>query len=189
VARPRITAALWVAAAIIFTVWSVSASAQQIFAPGKVDSRHEKRIHKCSGCHDALQGVPDLKCIKCHRNIIAERKRRLTGHAKTSAACTACHKIHGNTLTANLLSPNADTRIFDHDGTRPCVECHLGPTNHFGPACADCHTVGTWKGAKLNHPPMRRHSPDEFPCAACHPNGYTSSRCWGCHNGQGERGY
>lgn len=170
---------------MIFAGWSMTASAQQIFAPGQVDEKHGEHAKKCSDCHDAFNGLPDIKCLKCHKKISNERKIAQTIHGRTEAPCASCHEVHGR------KDSRPESALSIHDGSEACAKCHAEPADHyFGSNCGDCHTTDTWQGTTFNHPRVRGHSPASMACSLCHPNGYSSSSCsgQGCHRQAGGYG-
>ncbi len=103
----------------------------------------------CAACHadnfhkGTLGKSPD--CARCHREDGWSRWRfdhdrqtsfRLDG-AHASLACKACHSkpVQNPAISAS------------------CISCHRGDDKHkgaFGPKCGDCHTTGTFKGAKVD---------------------------------------
>jgi len=199
----RLAAGLWLAAAFAFAVWSVSASAQQVFVPGRIDSQHVGHTKMCSDCHEALKGLPDAKCIKCHKKIAREQKAGITIHAKTDAACPACHELHGRSLGDNLLSPagkfHAAEGFFvgEHAGAAcrachkqkelkkisvACESCHLRETRahegNISADCSNCHKPGRfWRRLKVVHE-------TGADCAGCHraPENHYWPDCAQCHN-------
>jgi nitrate/TMAO reductase-like tetraheme cytochrome c subunit len=121
---------------------------------------HKKVI--CQQCHDQA----NMKCSACHQ---APHEPR--------GECSGCH------------APGAKfVWLHGAQGT-DCSQCHTPPANHFGANCAACHSPGTpFKDTVFNHPnPVGRHNYRDFPCAKCHPTGYTTSSCT-CHGGQAPNG-
>lgn len=110
----------------------------------------------CQGCHDQAK----MRCSLCHA---APHEAR--------GECSDCHQ--------------PGTRFkFAHPAGTDCVRCHKPPANHFGPSCASCHTPGVpFASATFRHPATGEHSFRSFPCAKCHPDGYTKAYC-SCHKGK-----
>jgi nitrate/TMAO reductase-like tetraheme cytochrome c subunit len=116
----------------------------------------------CQQCHDQA----NMKCSVCHQ---APHEPR--------GECSTCHV------------PGTDFK-FDHGakGT-DCSQCHTAPANHFGVDCSACHSPGVpFKDTVFDHPRrVGEHDYRSFPCAKCHPGGYTTSSCT-CHGGKAPTG-
>lgn len=149
--RARLTAAAWLAAVALFSAWAVTASAQQVFAPGQLETRHERRIDRCSTCHAPLRGVTDEKCMSCHTEISRDRERGRGLHGQLRDACPVCHKLHGKAIGEDLLTPSSlkipEGTAFDHPPVREhsyrsfeCSACH--PKDFSSWSCEKCHRGG-----------------------------------------------
>lgn len=133
---------------------------------------------RCADCHgddDVHKGRYGDDCGKCHD--AAGWKPATFDHARTSfpltgahvdVACAGCHAAGKYEAT-----PTA------------CVACHPMPDDHrgtFGDDCAGCHGTSTWKGATFDHRfPLDHGSSRAVACKTCHPAGYRTYDCYGCH--------
>ncbi len=146
---------------------------------------HQDNLYKgtptdCYSCHknnDEHNGQFGTDCAACHTpsdwdNANFDHNRsnfQLTGkHA--NIACAECHK-------------NGEFKGLD----TTCLSCHAEPTQHagqFGTDCVACHTTNAWTPATFNgeHTFPLDHGEDGIvACATCHPAGYKTYTCYGCH--------
>jgi len=128
---------------------------------------HESR-GECSNCHQPgtkfIFTHPDgTDCASCHEPP--------AGHFGTE--CGKCHRV-GKKFT------------FRHPTDKDCASCHKAPSRHFGADCARCHrpSVPFVKTTFTHRGNTGEHSYRSFPCAKCHPRGYSSASCT-CHGGSG----
>lgn len=132
----------------------------KLLAPGPTVKGHAELEKKdCLKCHDAQKGVPNEKCLECHKTIkpFVEEKRGFHGLAAKS--CRECHSEHkGRDYDSLVVNESA----FEHgqltgyvlDGKHAelkCAECHKdkysskfvreGKTRFFGSSasCVSCH--------------------------------------------------
>lgn len=117
---------------------------------------------KCGLCHD----MPRAGCGYCHPTP--------AGHY--AGVCADCHTA-GTSFANNVM--------FAHTGILNCAKCHDAPANHFtGLICRSCHSPKTaFDKTVFRHPSAGEHSYRSFPCADCHPSGFTSTSCTKCHKG------
>jgi nitrate/TMAO reductase-like tetraheme cytochrome c subunit len=108
----------------------------------------------CTRCHDMAK----IGCQTCHTKKHADQ-----------GPCLDCHKP-------------GSRWVFAHPQNRAdCTACHKPPANHYGADCARCHKVGTpFNKATFTHPRVT-HGYRSAPCAKCHPRGYSTWSCTGCH--------
>lgn len=106
----------------------------KLFAPGPLIKGHLNLETKdCLKCHDAGAGVPNERCLDCHKEIkpFVIEKRGL--HGLTQKNCIDCHGDHKGRDFDPL---RFDEERFDHKvstgydlagkhGKLKCVECHL----------------------------------------------------------------
>lgn len=134
----------------------------------------------CYSCHqkdDEHNGQFGTDCSSCHtpKNWDgasfdhSTSKFPLTG-AHTQVECEACHK--------NGQFKGVDTT---------CLACHAEPAEHmgqFGTDCAACHTTAAWSPAEFDGKhifPLDHGESGTVSCKTCHPVGYTTYTCYGCH--------
>lgn len=207
----KTTAAIWIVGAILFSVLAVSAAAQDMLAPGRLDSEHAEEIDKCSACHEPLAGPTDANCLKCHKDIARAKSRRGKAHYLIDLACSECHKLHGAAIGEARLRPGSELHLGAlpfmrgehsqlacgkcHPGgeyerlSKACESCHdqrpHGPT--IRSACAHCHTALNWENATSKHVSDLVGKHITAPCTACHRNmdaSETPRDCSACHSAE-----
>ena len=66
-----------------------------LLAPGPLMEGHKEWEHGgCLKCHDAGKGVPDGKCLDCHKEIKKSIDRKTGFHALAKGTCISCHSDH-----------------------------------------------------------------------------------------------
>lgn len=158
----------------------------------------------CTGCHAGVRSLPAFRdapsaCVDCHRADDAHEGRYGT-------ACGHCHGARAwkpatfdHARSAFPLT-GAHVRVACgecHAGGRfegtptACVGCHEEPADHrgtFGPDCASCHGTETWRGATVRHTfPLDHGEGGRIACATCHPDGWRTYTCMGCHEHSPDR--
>ena len=96
---------------------------------------HLDNDDRCNSCHVAFSGVPDGKCLGCHRDIDVRLRRGKGYHARVAqgVACLTCHREH---LGRGYDITPLDKRTFDHEKTGwPLTG------GHQGVRCRECHTA------------------------------------------------
>jgi hypothetical protein len=152
----------------------------------------------CVQCHINARGSGDFQgisqdCYSCHHNDEPHEGR-------FGLDCAACHTADGwspaafdhNLSTFPLTGAHVDVACeschtngqFERLSTA-CVACHAEPASHagqFGTDCAVCHTTTAWTPAAFNgqHRFPLNHGGGAT-CATCHPAGFTTYTCYGCH--------
>ncbi len=140
--------------------WSEEGLLNKLLAPGPLIQGHEQlEKNDCLKCHDAGKGVPDTKCLNCHKPIqrFVDSKRGF--HGLTTQSCRDCHSEHKGRKYDSIA---IDEKTFEHakltgyslDGKHAeikCIECHkifqkepsvrAGKTRYFGTqaSCVSCH--------------------------------------------------
>ena len=141
----------------------------KLLAPGPLSLSHQK-LEKtdCLQCHAAGQGVPDSKCLECHKDIGRFVTAKKGFHGMATQSCKECHTEHKG---RDLNTVAVDEKHFDHakltgyvlEGKHAnikCVECHktkmketsaeAGNTRYFGSqtSCVACHKKDDIHGFK-----------------------------------------
>jgi hypothetical protein len=146
--------------------------------PGPLSNPHAHLDNpsSCDQCHVAFGGVPEDKCLACHRDIDQRLAQGRGFHGRAAKQpCNVCHREHLG--RAHEIVP-LDRRTFNHDATGwPLTGGHIGP------GCRDCHTSkrpGSARDSYLGASPE---------CKACHgeyhgrPVGRVKlDECDKCHN-------
>lgn len=151
---------------------------------------------RCEKCHEnnVFKGTP-TDCYSCH-----QKDDEHNGQFGTD--CSACHTPKGwedanfdhSRSNFPLTGAHAQVRCEKcHTNGQfkgldtACVSCHAEPTEHmgdFGTDCAACHTTTAWTPATFNGDhtfPMDHGEGGISSCATCHPAGYKTYTCYGCH--------
>lgn len=116
-------------------VWAQSEGIlNKLLAPGPLIKGHADLEGKdCLKCHDAGKGVPDSKCLDCHKEIRPFVNSQRGFHGLTQQSCRECHADHkGRDFNTVVV----DEKDFDHkqltgyplDGKHAkirCTECHV----------------------------------------------------------------
>ena len=67
----------------------------KLLSPGALIVGHQELEHiDCLKCHDTGKGVPDVKCLDCHKEIKKSIKKKNTFHANVKKDCFECHSDH-----------------------------------------------------------------------------------------------
>lgn len=166
--------------------------------PGELIEGHQKLDGNCVSCHELFWGIPNEKCIACHKldeigrkaDTNASNRKILFHNSLGRQKCTACHTDHKglnsetayNAFDHDLLSENIKTR---------CGDCHIKPSGklheQLSATCSDCHNTKGWKSSvAFDHNAIV--AMDKADCLACHQkpedsfHGSFSNKCSDCHN-------
>ncbi|MEK6579568.1 MAG: cytochrome c3 family protein, partial [Bdellovibrionota bacterium] len=152
----------------------------RLLAPGPLLRGHDDLEKKdCLKCHDMGKGVPDSKCMDCHKDIGAQVKEKKSFHGLHKKSCSECHADHKG---RDFDTVKIDQKKFDHKETGfsltgkhadiDCAKCHVekrkknvirsGDIRWFGQTttCVSCHKkddIHFFKGAWAKKD-----------CASCH---------------------
>jgi len=138
----------------------------------------------CAGCHRPPGNHYSGACSACHSPGRPFASAVFT-HPGQSAPCADCHARPGGHPGGQCSGCHGvgGGWAFVHPVSSACANCHAAPANHYGPTCASCHSPSrAWSSATFTHPGIQEHTYRSFPCAQCHPSGYTSVNCT-CHGG------
>ena len=156
----------------------------------------EHREAACEDCHqnNFYKGTP-TDCFSCHKNDDEHNGRFGTD-------CSACHTpsdwddanfdhnrsnfpLTGEHVNIACESCHKNGEFKGLDAT--CLSCHAEPSEHagqFGTDCAACHSTSAWTPAAFNGKhtfPLNHGESGIVSCATCHPAGYKTYTCYGCH--------
>lgn len=131
----------------------------KLLAPGPLIEGHKDlEGTDCLKCHTSGKGIPDAKCLDCHKEIrrFVDTKRGF--HGNLEDGCIKCHRDHKG---REFESMAVDDTAFNHKKTGfslegkhekiKCKECHIekrgdksarkGEIRYFGKTntCASCH--------------------------------------------------
>jgi hypothetical protein len=158
----------------------------KLLAPGPLMEGHaEFEGNQCLKCHDAGKGVPDGKCVECHKEIRPFIEEKRGYHGLVTKTCRECHSDHKG---RDYNSVAVDQNNFDHkkltgyslDGKHSklkCEECHTETRKnkpipskairYFGKqaTCVSCHKkddVHFFKGSWAKKDCAACHSPESW---------------------------
>lgn len=173
---------------------------------------HNQLGTDCASCHigGVFAGLP-AECIDCHQQDFDEVEEPSHIEQEFSQDCTECHSndawepaTFDHNLTdfpltgAHSRTDCASCHIAEVFANLPstCIDCHQKdePTNHFGPACVECHTTSAWEPSTFDHEPLfpltrGNHQRYRTSCTSCHldPATYEVFTCTDCHDGEHEK--
>jgi hypothetical protein len=153
----------------------------------------------CEQCHFNARGLGDFQvtlqdCYSCHQQDDEH-------NGQFGVNCAACHNPSGwedasfdHNLSdfpltgahVNLACESCHVNAQFEGLSAACVACHEEPAFHiglFGTDCASCHSTTSWIPAQFNeqHTFPLDHGDEVSSCATCHPTGFTTYTCYGCH--------
>ena len=160
----------------------------------KLEGEHTEAA--CEDCHqnNFYKGTP-TDCYSCHKNNDEH-------NGQFGTDCSACHNpsdwddasfdhnrsnfpLTGEHVNIACESCHKNGQFKGLDAT--CISCHAEPTEHagqFGTDCAACHSTSAWTPATFNGQhtfPLDHGEDGVVACATCHPAGYQTYTCYGCH--------
>lgn len=155
----------------------------KLIAPGPLMEGHKNLEHKdCLSCHEPLGGVPNSKCLDCHRDIQRVVKANKGFHGfHRKKPCIECHKDHKG---RNYNAVYVNQKTFNHNQTGFKLE---GGHSKNKVKCEECHTKRRTKK------PIRRNETRYFgtsnSCLSCHLSDsthyfkgkYAKKECSECH--------
>lgn len=149
--------------------------------PGPLSSPHSslEGIKNCTSCHASAQGVPDEKCLACHKEIQERISQRKGYHARVSGSCVKCHGEHKG---ADYDLMGLSRIQFDHTETGwPLTG------KHSDIDCPKCHTK-TRKNVSTGQLTQRKtYLGNNSACQACHKSPHQNKKalfqqCYKCHD-------
>ena len=131
----------------------------KLFAPGPLIMGHKKiEATGCLDCHDAGKGVPDNKCLTCHKEIRPYVEEKRGFHGRLSEKCISCHTDHKG---RDLDTTKVDLDSFDHSrtgyklegehSTLKCSKCHVETRKNKEVRKGDIHFLGLATSCKKCH--------------------------------------
>ena len=141
----------------------------------------------CATCHARPAQHRDGACATCHTQ---PGVTWTFSHPGIGADCASCHTPpanHHDGVCATCHKQPGVKWAFSHPGIgADCASCHTPPANMPAGQCSNCHRQPgvSWAFAHAAIP-GGKHTSQSFACANCHPNGYTTHTCIGCHDSAG----
>ncbi|PIP94861.1 MAG: hypothetical protein COW00_14565 [Bdellovibrio sp. CG12_big_fil_rev_8_21_14_0_65_39_13] len=167
---------------LLFSVEVKQGLLNRLLAPGPLIEGH-KKLEKvdCLSCHDAGKGVPDSKCLDCHKEIKKTLMKKVSFHglATKNQSCIKCHTDHKG---RDFDSTKLDLDNFDHKTTG-----HILHGKHKEIKCSECHTQ-TRKDLGVRRSDIRFLGATAS-CKGCHQkddvhlfkNDFAKKDCNSCH--------
>lgn len=153
----------------------------RLLAPGPMIEGHKKlEGSDCLKCHDAGKGVPDSKCLDCHKDLKPFTEGKRGFHGLTGKACIECHSDHkGRDLDTIHIEP----KTFEHFK----LTGYKLEGKHSEIKCQDCHKEK--RTQKFLHPGDTRYFGKISNCASCHKKddihffkgNFANKDCNSCH--------
>ncbi|MEZ4744286.1 MAG: hypothetical protein R3B45_17860 [Bdellovibrionota bacterium] len=152
----------------------------KLLAPGPLIEGHKDLEHKdCLECHIASEGIPNEKCLVCHKEIQASIDRKNSYHGKQQKKCHECHSDHKGRKYDSL---SINEKEFKHIETGYEL---LG--KHAKIKCTTCHNER--RSGKLIRKSEVRWFGKEQSCLECHRKDdvhfftqrYKENECSRCH--------
>jgi hypothetical protein len=135
--RPAVILA-GIALLVLAVPWARAAGSFFRVSPGPLSESHADldNSESCLKCHEANEGVPNAKCLDCHKALRDRMAQNRGLHATFSGKCIQCHPGHKG-RTTNIVDWKyvGGQQTFNHDLTT------FSLTNqHAHVACTACHT-------------------------------------------------
>ncbi len=155
----------------------------KLLAPGPLILGHDDLEKKdCLKCHTMGAGIPDAKCIACHKEIETSLKNPTSLHSKNKT--TGCYKCHPDHKGREYDSVIIDQKTFDHKQTSFALE-----GKHQKIDCNKCHTQKREKKASRQEDPSYLGLKNQG-CIKCHEKEdkhhftgeFAKKDCDSCHN-------
>ena len=126
----------------------------KLLAPGPLMDGHKDFEHADSG-----KGIPNAKCLDCHKDIRKQVEQKRSFHGLMLNTCISCHRDHQG---RDYDSVAVDEKKFDHEKTGYSIK---GP-HEKKLKCADCHNTKREKTAL--RPGDTRYFVKSASCSSCH---------------------
>ena len=152
----------------------------RLLAPGPLIIGHKDlEGSDCLKCHDAGKGVPDSRCLDCHKEIRPFIEQKKGFHGLATGSCISCHKEHKG---REYDSAAVNEQEFDHGTTGYRLEGKHGELK-----CSECHSEK--RGSKRVRPKGTRYFGAQASCISCHkkddhhqfPSDWAKKDCISCH--------
>lgn len=170
--------------------------------PGELTEGHQKLKDDCFSCHNPFWGIPNDKCIACHKPEDIDKSSRKLGESVPARKkiifhqfianheCVLCHTDH------NGLKPEMSLDKFNHsvlpaNMSINCGSCHDHPQDNLHKQltndCNSCHSIKGWKSSVIfKHDLIQGDQRNN--CSSCHKSPddsfhlQTKDNCNKCHS-------
>lgn len=150
--------------------------------PGDLIEGHQELDDRCVSCHNPFWGIPNGKCISCHRLADIGRDTlnpsavdtvglKVLFHQHLSGQqCTSCHTDHIGRNPEKSMS-GFGHEVLPVNVLNDCNSCHARPTDdlhgQLTTACNKCHGTKDWKSpTTFDHGMIQGGATVD--CASCH---------------------
>lgn len=133
----------------------------RLLAPGKLIEGHQKLEHTdCLKCHIPRQGIPDEKCLDCHKEIRSFIEGKTGFHGRQDKRCYQCHNDHKG---REHDTTKINQKIYDHKLTGYSLA-----GKHSKLKCVQCHVEKRASAKKKLRPNEPRYLGLKTTCVHCH---------------------
>lgn len=170
--------------------------------PGELLQGHQDLKENCFSCHSPFNGIPNEKCIACHKiseiGMVASNIQDSVGQHKPIAfhqelanqTCISCHSDHKGIEPSTALM-NFNHEMLSATVINNCTSCHQKPDNKLHAQlttnCKSCHNTNDWNSVTaFNHDMIQGNEKNN--CAGCHQipkdglHGSIKDNCIKCHS-------
>lgn len=131
----------------------------KLLAPGPLIEGHKDlELSGCLQCHDSGKGVPNSKCLECHKDIRKQIDQAHGYHGMMVDSCIHCHRDHKGRVFDTAV---VNEKEFDHKKAGFPLE-----GKHQKIKCSECHTEK--RGPKKLRPKDIRYFGSAATCVSCH---------------------
>jgi hypothetical protein len=135
----------------------------------------------CLKCHELNKGVPDAKCLDCHKEIRKSVETKRGFHGRMTQVCIKCHSDHKG---KNFDTTKIDPTNFDHSKTGYVLK-----GKHEKLHCHECHKENRSKMA-VRKGDLHYLAGLATSCSSCHQKDdphhfdgkWASKDCDSCHS-------
>lgn len=165
---------------IVFTIgikWPTFAQ----LSPGELSNKHAKYegVTNCTQCHSIGNGVPDLNCLNCHKEINLLKTKNKGYHSSLEVKSKKCIDCHSDHHGRDFDMVKYNQKAFNHKLTGFQL---LGA--HFKLECKKCHKANFIKEPELAKRPGTFLGLGQK-CLDCHTDYHQKTlgeNCIDCHN-------
>ncbi|MDP1725589.1 MAG: cytochrome c3 family protein [Bacteroidota bacterium] len=166
---------------ITFLIIGISGNVYAQLSPGELSAKHAEfeGLSNCTQCHSIGSGVPDTKCLDCHKEIKLLKTQNRGYHASSEAKNKKCVECHSDHHGRNFDMAKFNEKTFNHSLAGYKLE-----GSHTKVNCKDCHKSEFIKDAKLSKR-SRTFLGLSQKCIICHVDyhqGTLKENCAACHN-------
>jgi hypothetical protein len=170
-------------------------------SPSELSAAHQNLNNNCFSCHTPLIGVPNNKCIECHKlseigkdTLVSmdsiSLKKVLFHKGFANQSCVACHTEHQG-IQPTIAISKFEHALVSKEIINNCLNCHeVSNTSihkQVSTDCKSCHNTIDWKSiTSFNHNMILGDTKND--CISCHQSPknvvheMSGTNCTECHN-------